>query len=87
MYVCAFKSLSIPHVRSWEYFGICYKLPPPCMDHSGISNRNFTWSLCFGRLVLTFGVWQSLQAAVQRVHAYVQTLEEKMDEMERKGKK
>jgi hypothetical protein len=39
MYVCAFKSLSIPLIRSWVSFGIWHKLPPPGMDHSGISSR------------------------------------------------
>lgn len=39
MYVCAFKTLSIPHIRSWVSFGIWHKLPPHGMDHSGTSNR------------------------------------------------
>lgn len=35
--------------------------------------------------VLTEDIWK-LQAAVQRIHTYVQTLEEKLAELERKQK-
>ena len=36
--------------------------------------------------VANYGCLQSLQAAVQRVHAYVETLEEKLEKVE-KGRK
>lgn len=87
MYVCAFKVTLCTLHDLGNFWYLAQASLPQAWTIQAFQIERITWSLCLERLVLTGGVWQSLQAAVQRVHAYVQTLEEKMDEMERKGRK